>query len=168
MKTLRSISSVAFALALGLAGFGPTPALAQHIRVFSGSYNFTLSAAPDQDVRVTVLNPKFVAPAGDPVPLMPIYMDIQGVDATVQASPQIEPGAAYSFVIDPRTSGTVIDPRYGTRRVVVSFQIIGSGPDGATPPAPGVTVELVNRRTGESRIALIVPAVQAACEATTN
>jgi hypothetical protein len=161
MKALRklSIQAATFALALGL--LGAAPARAQHVRAFDGTtHSFAINASPQQDVRVTLVVPELVAPPETSAAHVDYYLKLHGVDGD---SVSIRPGTAYSFTIDPRTAGEVIDARSGLRRVVVSYSVFRPVVDDAPLPAPGTTVELVSRtnRSGVL-IALLVPAVQAA------
>ena len=145
MKTFRTIS----ALALGFALLVPAPALAQHVRVFDGTtHAFVVPAAPNHEVRVTVHNPKLVAPIGEDEAQVDFYLKLHGVDGDVTHT--IDPGAAYTFVIDPRSTGHVVDERTGLRHVPVSFHVEVEVIEGRRTPEPAVTIELVNTRTREA------------------
>ena len=143
MTTLRVLSAAILALVVGL-----TPAFGQHVRVFDGrDFAFLVPAAANQEVRVTVGNPYIVAPTDDPDPQFAIYIRFDGVDGSVTQT--VEPGATYTYTLNPEEAGVLVNPRTGLRHVKVSFRAETEAVEGRPVPQPAVTIELVHWKTGE-------------------
>ena len=150
MKTLRSTSVCASALVLALALLVPAAASAQQGTARVGTGRLVLVATNTyQFVRVTVGNPALVSPTpdGEPRDTPPFYLRLQGVDGDI-SSHTIDPGEAYTYTLDPRSVGRLVDPKTGLRHVPVHFEIVTDVVEGVPAPTPAVTIELVNVRTG--------------------
>ena len=150
MKSLRTASFCASALVLALSFVAPAPVSAQQPKLSKAGTGYLLLAAANayQVVRVTVGNPTLVAPSEEEaLHLRPIFIDVVGVDGDVGAS--IEPGGSYTYTIDPRVSGRLVDPKTGLRHVPVHFEVDAEVEEGQKPPTPSITIEIVNSRTGE-------------------
>lgn len=163
MKTVRMLSAQVSALVLGFVLLAPSPAGAQHVRVFSGaSYDFAVTAAPNEEVRVTILNPQPADPSAAGHGNVEFIWKIEvGEPADgVPGLTTVEPGEARTFALDPRACGQLLGGRTGLRRVVVSFDLRPELVDDVPQPPPAVTVEIVDLRTGETRTALLLPAVR--------
>ena len=143
MKMLRLLSAPILALVVGLA-----PAFGQHVRVFDGrDFAFFVPATANQEVRVTIGNPYLVAPTDAPDPQFAIYIKFDGVDGSVTRT--VEPGATYTYTLDPEEAGVLVNPRTGLRHVKVSFRAETEAVEGRAAPQPAVTIELVHWKTGE-------------------
>ncbi len=146
---IRMISAPLLALVVGLALLAPAPALGQTGRLYLGTEVGVFVPATDQQlVRVTVGNPRFAAPTADPEPLLPIFMEYEGIQGTVSRQ-TIEPGKTFTFMLDPREVGVTPDPNSGLRHVKVSFRVETEAVEGARAPQPSLTIEFLNRRTGK-------------------
>src|SRR5262245_8316792 len=133
MKNVRTLSTATLALAVSLVLLAPAPAFGQHVKVFDGrGYGYLIPAAPGQEIRVTVGNPFVVDPNDPDAHAVPFYLKLQGVDG--EATHTIEPGAAYTFTIDPRTA-SVAPPQHSTvRTVTVSFSTVVEIDEGSPSP----------------------------------
>lgn len=149
MKCVRVISASVLALTVALALLAPAPAFGQHVKTFDGrGYAYLVPATATQLVRVTVANPHLLAPTDESEAQVDFFLKLQGVDGDI-SSQTIDPGAAYTFTLDPRSVGRLVDPRTGLRHVTVSFRVEVEVLEGRPALQPAVTIELVNSRTGE-------------------
>jgi hypothetical protein len=139
------ISAPVLALVAGLAMLAPAPALGQHTRLIFGDDQGVFVPATDaQMIRVTIGNPGLPAATADspPQPSFIIEFD-RPVDPVT-----IAPGEAFSYTLDPREVGVVVDQRTLVRTVRVSFHFKVEVLEGQPAPRPALTIELLNRRTG--------------------
>jgi hypothetical protein len=146
---VRKISTFVLLSLFGLAVLAPATASAQGpgepMEVRRWSYATSSTAGKDQLFRVTVLNPKLIAAEGEPVPAQVDYfLRLQGIDGEAT----IAPGEAYTFTIDPRLCGELIDPRTGARRVILDLRVEARVPFDAQLVPPVATVDLVNAGSG--------------------
>ena len=146
MKTIRTIS--ALALFAALAMLAPAPALGQHTWLLVGTdHGIWVPATDQQIVRVTVGNPQIVAPTDDSEAHVDFFLKIQTVDG--EATHTIDPGASYTFTLDPREVGVLLNPRTALRHVKVSFRVEAEVVEGRPAPQPSITIEIVNAKSGE-------------------
>ena len=154
MTLVRSLP--AFALVAALLVLAPAPALGQHTRLLVGTDHGIWVAATDQQlVRVTVGNPYLPDPTGAALPRDCELLELEGVQGDVsQETRRLEPGGSYTYTIDPRADGVLVNPRTGLRHVRVSFRIASVPVDPSDPsspaPRPAVMIEILNARTGET------------------
>jgi hypothetical protein len=148
MKTIRLFSVSMLALVLVFAPLAPASARAQSGKLFSGRvHTFVCPADTNHEVRTTISAPdsQFQADARAAVPSF--YLRLHGVDGDV--THVIEPGASFTFTIDPRSAGHVVDERSGLRHVRVEFYLEVEVIDRQPTPQAAITIELVNKRTRE-------------------
>jgi hypothetical protein len=140
-------------LGLALVLIAPSAALGQHVRVFDGrSYALAVPAPANHEVRVTIVNPALAAPPDTSAAQVDYFLKLTTVDGEATTAVRtIGPGEAYSFTLDPRAVGEVVEPRTGLRRVIVGFHVEAEVVEGRCAPQPAVTIELVNVRTREAQ-----------------
>lgn len=140
----RMISASVLALVVGLAVLAPAPALGQtgvlYVATDVGVY---VPATDNQLVRVTIGNPNRPDPAGDRQLQSFIIQFDRPVDPVT-----IGPGESFTYTIDPREVGGVVDQRSLVRTVTVSFSCTAAVPDGGSAPQPALTIEILNRKSG--------------------
>ena len=162
MMTVRMISAY-FSL-LVLAFVLPAPALArtQNGPVFrTTNFDLALSAGPNETVQVTIVNPRPDS-AGAKGGNVEFEWKVEEGEPS-QGEPgltTIKPGETRSICLDPRAGSELLDPRSGLRRQTFGFELRAEAGEGVRPPVPSVTVELVDRGTGGTRIVLLLPAIQ--------
>ena len=141
----RMISASLLGLVVGLAMLAPAPASGQHTRLIFGSEAGIWVPATDQQiVRVTIGNPSLPGPAGDGhfrESSFTIELDSPAAPVT------IGPGESFTYTLDPREVGVVVDPNTGLRHVLVSFRFETETVEGSRAPQPSLTIEIVNART---------------------
>ena len=160
--TARMISACVSTLVLGCGLLAPAPAHAQsgHVFTLTRHYDAAVTVSPNEMVHVTIVNPK-----PDPAATVGGNVEFEwkveeGESSEGELGFTIEPGEARTFTLDPRAAGELLDGRSGLRRVVVSFALHAEVHEDVPAPVPSVAVELVNVRTGEARMALLLPAIQ--------
>lgn len=102
---------------------------------------------------MTVVNPKLLGPLAASQGSYEYVLEADGVDGPVS----IAPGEAYTYTIDPRVVGELVDPRTGARRVIVNLCVSARVRDGGSAPNPAVTVEIVNTTTGAAEVFYAFP-----------
>lgn len=155
MKTLRTTIAV---LVLGLALHVPSTAFAQKpvVRVGTGTLILT-SANTYQYVRVTIGFPALTSePADTPEAGVPTGTVTFTVDGTVMTH-EVAAGGFFTYSLDPRVDGQLVDPRTGLRHVPVQFEFATEVVEGDPAPVPSVTIELVHVRTGEVQSVHVFP-----------
>jgi hypothetical protein len=155
MKILR-LSAPALAIVLGLALIAPASALGQNnLRQLGiGVHNFVVPATGDQQIRVTVGDPS----AGNSIDGSGELVIIVGAGpGGGHVRHRLEPGATYTFTLDPSAAGRLVDPRRGTFHVPVRFEVEAETVDGRPAPRPSVTIEVVEARTGALQTAYVFP-----------
>jgi len=158
MTFTRSISAPALALVACLTLLAPAPAVAQqggtlYVGTDHGVY---VPATDSQQIRVTIRIKTYIAPSdpsGSSGRYLLDYVDVKG--ESQQAT--IESGTAFKYIVDPRVSGVVVDPRTGLRHVNVSFRITAEVAEGQRAPHPSITIEILDRRSGELASFLAFP-----------
>ena len=159
MKFARTISAPALALVACLTPFAPAPALAQqggtlYVGTDHGVY---VPATDRQQIRVTVRIKTFIAPSDTTSTVSGRYL-LDYVDVKGEAQQTtIESDTAFTYLVDPLVSGVVVDPRTGLRHVNVSFRITAEVAEGERAPHPSLTVETLDRRSGEIASFLAFP-----------
>ena len=157
MKFARTISALALVACLTM--LAPAPAIAQqggtlYVGTDHGVY---VPATDSQLIRTTVRIKTFVAPSDTTSVASGRYL-LDYVDVKGEAQQTtIESGAAFTYLVDPLVSGVVVDPRTGLRHVNVSFRITAEVAEGERAPHPSLTIEIVDRRTGELASFLAFP-----------
>src|SRR5262245_52107528 len=145
MKKFRLISTHLLALVVGLAVLAPATAFGQGGRLYVATDVGVYVPATDQQiVRVTIGNPNR--------PDSAINGNLQILDLTnVAIDPvTIEPGESFTYTLDPREVGVLVDPNTGLRHVRVSGRITAVVSDPSdSAPQPALTIEILNRRTGQ-------------------
>ena len=158
MRIVRKLSAPAPALVLGLAMLVPAPAFGQSNnqgRLIVAVDNVRIvPATNDQQIRVTVGNPSSAAPT-DTSDDFDIIVTAVGGNAHVKQT--LDPGASYTYTLDPRTVGQLVDPEWGLFHVPVRFRIEAEAVEGRPAPQPAVTIEVVDARTGEVQSFLAFP-----------
>ena len=164
MKTVRKISVQVSMLVLGFVLLAPAPAGAQHVRVFDGSgYDFAVTLAPNEEVRVTVVNPAPIDPARSHGNVEFEWKVEEGESADgIPGLTTVKPSEARTFVLNPWPSGQPISGRTDLRRVVVSFELRAEIVEDIPTPSSAVSVEIVDLKTGQARMGLLLPAVNPA------
>ena len=149
METLR-MTTAALTLVLGLALLAPATARAQEPIARVGTGPLILAAANTyQSVRVTVGYPALISPAPDGASTLPPTGTVTFFDGNGVATVAIAPGDFFTYTIDPRVAGRLVDPKTGLRHVPVHFEFSTEAVEGIPAPTPSVTIELVHVRTGE-------------------
>ena len=158
MNIARSLSAPALSLVACLTLLAPAPAHAQqggtlYVGTDHGVY---VPATDNQMIRTTVRIKTYLAPSDTSVSsgrYLIDYVDVKG-DAQ-QAS--VESGEAFTYMLDPRVCGAVVDPRTGLRHVNVNFRITCEVAQGQREPQPSITVEILDRRSGQLASFLAFP-----------
>lgn len=146
--SIRKISAPLLALVVGLALLAPAPALGQGGRLYLATDVGVYVPATDQQlIRVTVGDPRLVAPTANPDPVPVIVLEYLLLGSVL--SQTVEPGKSFTYTIDPRDAGVLADPNTSVRHVKVSFRARTEAVEGASAPHPTLTIELINRRTGK-------------------
>jgi hypothetical protein len=143
---IRKISVPVLALVLGLAMLAPASALGQSGVLYVATDVGVFVPATDQQlVRVTIGNPN--------LPDAAINGNLQILDLTnVAIDPvTIGPGESFTYTLDPREAGVLVDPNTGLRHVRVSGRIGGLAIDPSDPrgPQPMLLIEILNRKTSK-------------------
>ena len=147
MKTLRMTAA---ALVLGLALLAPAPAHAQGAPVRSGmGYQILTGSTAYQFVRVTIGYPALTSPAPNGASTLPPTGTVTFFDGNGVATVALAPGDFFTYTIDPRVAGRLVDPKTGLRHVPVQFDFVTEVVEGVPAPTPSITIELVHARTGE-------------------
>ena len=158
MKTLRMTTAATLALVLGLALLAPAPARAQEPLARVGTGHLILAAANTyQFVRVTIGYPALISPAPNGASTLPPTGTVTFFDGNGVATVAIAPGDFFTYTLDPRVAGRVVDPKTGLRHVPVHFEFVTEVVEGVPAPTPSVTIELVHVRTGEVQSVHVVP-----------
>jgi hypothetical protein len=142
----RMISAHVLALIVGLATLSPATAFGQTGNILlTSDVVIGVPATDQQIVRVTFGNPNRPDPAVDPQ-LQVFTLTGVAIDPVT-----IGPGESFTYTLDPREVGVLVDPATGLRHVRVSGRItaITVDPSDASEPQPMVLIELLNRRTGK-------------------
>lgn len=147
---IRMISAHVLALVVGLATLAPAPASGQtnnqgRLIVAVDSVHI-VPAADDQLVRVTIGNPNRPDPAGDRQLQSFVVEFDRPVDPVT-----IGPGESFTYTLDPREVGLLVDPTTDLRHVRVSGRItaVVSDPSDPSHAQPALLIEILNRRTGK-------------------
>lgn len=143
---IRVISASLLALVVGLATLATAPAFGQ-----TGSILLTsdvvigVPASEEQLIRVTFGNPHRPDPAVDG------RLQIQSLTNLASDPVTIGPGESFTYTLDPREVGVLVDPNTGLRHVRVGGRVTGVAIDTRDPSAshPMLLIELVNRKTGK-------------------
>jgi hypothetical protein len=143
---IRLLSAPLLALVVGLVMLAPTPAFGQHTRlIFGDDQGIFVPAADHQMIRVTIGNPHM--PASPAEPRSPQSFVIQ-FDRPVDPV-TIGPGESFTYTLDPREVGVLVDPRTRLRHVRVSFRFQTEVLECQSAPRPAVTIEILNTSTGK-------------------
>ena len=148
MKFARTISALALVACLTL--LAPAPAHARQggtlfVATDRGVY---VPATDNQLIRVTIGNPNRPDPAADGHFLESSFsIELDGPAAPVT----IGPGESFTYTLDPRDVGVLVDPTTGQRHVRVSARItkIVIDDDDRGEPQPVFLIEILNRKTGK-------------------
>jgi len=143
MKFLM-LAAIALTPVVGLTALVPSPAFAQGGRLYlATNVGVYVPATDNQRLRVTIGNPSLPAPDGEPqLPGVVVYLDNSSDPVT------IAPGSTFTYVIDPRETGDAPNQRSLVRSVRVSFRCVSGVLEGAPPPQPSLTIEVLDRRSG--------------------
>lgn len=157
MTTVRTISACVFALVLWCGLLAQALAQGQNGPIFkTTNFDVPLLAAPNEAVYVTIHNPKPDPAVGRGGNIEFEWKVEEGESSGgVPGLTTIAPGEARSFCLDPRTSGVLLDGAAGARRVIVGFALHVEEGEGLAPSDPSISVDLVDRRTGAARSAVI-------------
>ena len=110
-----------------------------------------VSATDQQIVRVTMSNPNRPDPAGDRQLQSFVVEFDRPIDPVT-----IGPGESFTYTLDPREVGVLVDPNTGQRHVRVSGRVTAIASD-VSDPQPVLLIELLNRRTGKLESFLSFP-----------
>lgn len=143
---MRMIIFHLLVLVVGLAALAPAPAYSQTGTVFLTTDAVIGVPATDQQlIRVTIGNPNR--------PDSEVYRPLQLLSLTGLAIDPITigPGESFTYTLDPREVGVLVDPNTGLRHVKVGGRIAGLAIDPSDPgvPHPAFLIEILNRRTGK-------------------
>ncbi len=158
MNFARTISAAALSLVACLTLFAVAPARAQqggtlYVGTDHGVY---VPATDNQLIRTTVRIKTYIAPSDTSASSGRYLLDYVDVKGDVQQA-SIESGEAFTYMVDPRVTGVVIDPRTGLRHVNVSFRITSEVAEGQRAPHPSITIEILDRRSGQLASFLAFP-----------
>jgi hypothetical protein len=159
MKVVRSSLVSTLALIVGLAVLAPVAAHAQlngNLQIAQSYYGAAVPATDQQQVRVTVGNPSSAAPTDTSDDDIVIIVAAPGSPGG-HVKQTIDPGASYTYTLDPREVGQLVDPRWGLFHVPVRFQIEAETVEGRPAPQPSITIEVVHAKTGEVQSFLAFP-----------
>ena len=140
----RMIPALLIALVVGLATLAPVPAYAQRngtLQVAQFYYGASVPATDQQIVRVTFGSPYLPGPEGGP---RTFVLELDHVGAPVT----IGPGESFTYTLDPREVGVLVDPVTGLRHVRVSGRITAVASD-PSDSRPVLLIEILNARTGK-------------------
>ena len=156
MKFARTIS--ALALVACLMPLTPAPALAQqggtlYVGTDHGVY---VPSTDSQMIRTTVRINTFVAPSDPSASSGRYLLDYVDIKGEAQQT-TIGPGESFTYMLDPRVCGSVVDSRTGLRHVNVSFRISSEVVEGHRAPQPSITIEIIDRRSGQLASFLAFP-----------
>lgn len=140
----RMLSAAVLALVVGLAVVAPAPAFSQGGVLYVATDAGVFVPASDlNQVRVNFGNSYPSTPTGDRH-LQTFVLELDGVDDPVK----LGPGETYSYVLDPREVGVLVDERTGLRHVKVGYRYTVAVVEGMPTPRPALTIEILNRRSG--------------------
>lgn len=140
---IRMISAHVLALVVGLAALAPAPAFGQTGNILlSNDVVIGVPATDQQLVRVTIGNPNRPDPAVDR------QLQVFSLTGVAIDPVTIGPGESFTYTLDPREVGVLVDPNTGLRHVRVSGRITAVVSDPSDPNAVFL-IELLNRRTGK-------------------
>lgn len=158
MRLVRQ-SAPSLALVLGLALLVPAPTSGQSNnqgRLIVGVDTMHMvPATDDQLIRVTVGNPSgggAVDGSGETVIIVGA-----GPGNTGHVRRTLDPGASYTYTLDPRTNGQLVDPKWDLFHVPVRVQTEAETVEGRPAPQPSVTIEVVDARTGALQSVHVFP-----------
>lgn len=151
--TFRMISLHVLALVVGLAMLASTPALAQSGRLYVATDVGVFVPATDQQiVRVTIGNPNQPDAGRDG------NLQISDLTGVAIDPVTIGPGESFTYTLDPRETGVLVDATTGLRHVRVSGRITAVVSDPSDKaPQPALTIEILNRRNGQLASFLAFP-----------
>jgi hypothetical protein len=143
---IRTITFHLLALVACLAALAPAVAFGQTGNlILTTDVVIGVPVADQQLLRVTIGNPNRPDPD--------INGNLQILDLTgVAIDPiTIGPGESFTYTLDPREVGVLVDPGTGLRHVKVGGRIGGVAIDPSDPtgPHPAFLIEMLNRRTGK-------------------
>jgi hypothetical protein len=143
------------ALVLGLALLLPATALGQNNLHQLGIAVHNIPATGDQQIRVTVGN----AAGGGAIDGSGEIVIVVGAGpgGTGHVRRTLDPGASYTYTLDPRTVGQLVDPRWDLFHVPVRVGVEVETGGGRPAPQPSITIEVVHARTGVVESVHIVP-----------
>jgi hypothetical protein len=153
MRIARS-SVTTLALVLGLALVAPASAFGQN-NLHQLGIAAIVPASGDEQIRVTVGNPSgggTIDGSGEAVVIVGA-----GPGAGGHVRHTLEPGASYTYTLDPRVVGRSADSRWDLFHVPVSLRIEAESVDGRPAAQAAVTIEVVDARTGALRSVHVVP-----------
>jgi hypothetical protein len=158
MKFARTVSAPALALVACLTLLAPSPGVAQsggtlYVGTDHGVY---VPATDSQQIRVTVRIKTYIAPNDPSVSSGRSLLDYVDEMGEPQQT-TIASGTPFKYIVDPRVSGVVVDSRTGLRHVNVSFRITAEVAEGQRAPQPELTIEILDRRTGQLASFLAFP-----------
>ena len=147
---IRIIAVLMLALSIGIGSFVAVPAQAQvngNLQV-AQFYGVVVPATDLQLLRVTLGNSHMPVPRDSPhwrESSFTIELDGPATPVT------IGPGESFTYTLDPREVGVLVDQNTGLRHVRVSGRItaVAVDPSDLNAPVPVLLVELLNRRTGK-------------------
>jgi hypothetical protein len=149
------LSVRSLALVLGLALLAPTSAFGQNNIKQLGLAVHNIPATGDQQLRVTAGNPSAggaIDGSGEIVIIV-----AAGPGGTGHVRRTLDPGASFTYTLDPRTVGQLIDPRWDVYHVPVRVWVEAQVVDGRPAPQPSITIEVVRARTGVVQSVHIAP-----------
>jgi hypothetical protein len=135
------------ALVVGLATLAPAAAFGQTgTLLLTNDAVIGVPATDAQLVRVTIGNPNRPDPAVDPR-LQSFVAEFDRAGGPVT----IGPGESFTYTLDPREAGVLVDPNTGLRHVHVSGRITGVAIDPSDPSGlhPMFLIEILNKKTGK-------------------
>ena len=146
---IRMISAPLLALVVGLATLAPVPTHAQLNGTLQVAtyYGVWVPATDTQLIRVTIGNahrPDSAADGHFRESSFSIELDSPAAPVT------IGPGESFTYTLDPREVGVLVDPNTGQRHVRVEFRFEVEVDENRTAdPRPSLTIEVLNRKTGK-------------------
>ena len=140
------MSAHTLALVLGLALLAPASAFGQNNikQLIIAAHNIPATGA--QQIRVTAGN----VSGGGAIDGSGEIVIIVGAGAggTGHVRRTLDPGASYTYTLDPRTVGQLVDPRWDLFHVPVLVWVEAESGDSRPEPQPAITIEVVHARTG--------------------
>lgn len=143
---IRIVLAPLLSLVVGLATLAPASTFGQTGSVLlSSDVVIGVPATDQQLIRVTFGNPSRSDSAVDG------NLQILDLTSVVVDPVTLRPGESYTYTLDPREVGVLVDPKTGLRHVRVGGRIAGLAIDPSDPiaPQPVLLIELLNRRTGK-------------------